>query len=124
MNRVRSTITRVIRPAATRPWPSLTETRNVEPATLDGLQGRLGADVTTHRGGREVVELHPVADAGRALGELAVDGADGRLFRQRTTRGVASTGTSPVLSASAVSSSVTTSSTAADRPGRKGIGLR
>src|SRR3990167_5144974 len=41
-----------------------------------------------------------------------------------TTRGVASTGTSPVFRASAVSASVTTSSTAAERPGRNGIGLR
>ena len=42
----------------------------------------------------------------------------------RTTRGVASTGTSPVFNAIAVSSSVTTRSAVADRPGRGGIGLR
>ena len=73
MKRVRSTITRVMRPAATSPWPSLTETRKLSRRPSMRLERRLGAHVATHRGGREVVELHAVPDARRALGELAVD---------------------------------------------------
>ena len=75
-NRARSTTTRVMRPAATRPRPSLTETRNVSrrPSTASSVASavHLAADGV----GREVVELDLVADGRRARRELAVDRFD------------------------------------------------
>ncbi len=82
MKRVRSTITRVMRPAATSPWPSLTETRKLSRRPSTRLERGLGPHVAADRGGREVVELDAVPDARGALGELAVDGAHGGLLGQ------------------------------------------
>ena len=69
-----------MRPAATRPWPSLTETRNVSrrPSIVSRVASARTWPPTAV--GREVVELHAVPDARRALRELAVDRLHRRLL--------------------------------------------
>ena len=64
----RSTTTRVIRPAATSPRPSLTDTRNVSRRPSTDSSVGLGLHLAADGGRGEVVELDPVPDARRPLG--------------------------------------------------------
>ena len=102
--RERSTTTRVMRPGGDEPVAVLHRDPEREPAALDRLEDGLGVHLVADRDRREVVELDPVADgrlalprAGRATASTVARSA------RSTTRGVASTGTSPLPSASAVS---------------------
>ncbi len=58
-----------------------------ETAALNGLERGLGAHLAPHRGGREVIELHSIANAGGAVGQLLLDREHGCLLRQRDDSG-------------------------------------
>ena len=120
--RARSTMTRVMRPAATSPWPSLTDTRNVSlrPSIISRVASARTLPPTAVGARWSSCTRYPtlVVPSASVPSIARIDASSA----SRTTRGVASTGTSPVDSASAVSSSPTTSSAVADKPGRGGIG--
>ena len=112
-----------MRPAATRPASRRDRDAEREPAALDLLEGGLGHDRAADRRGRQVRELHLVADRRAPAGEVARDRLDVACSASAITRGVPSTGTSPLRNASAVSASSTTSVTDAVRPGASGMRL-
>ena len=79
----RSTTTRVTRPAATSPRPSLTETRNVSRRpSIDSSVA--SADTRPPTGvGRQVGELHLITDRGRVGRQVVGDRFDGGLLGER-----------------------------------------
>ena len=123
--RSRSTTTRVIRPAPTRPPVVGHRDPEGEAATLDRLEHRLGLDAVTDRHRRQVVELDPVADGGRALGELALDRHSGSPPRRGGRAGAwRARGRRRCASAIAVSVVSTTSDTTAHESGLQRHGER
>ena len=88
-----------------------------EAPALDRLQRRLGRDPTTDRRRREVGQLDLVTDGRRVGRRWSATASTVASSASATTRGVPSTGTSPLCNASDVSASATMSVTDPTRPG-------
>ena len=122
-NRDRSTTTRVIRPAATSPSRCFTETRNVSrrPST-DSSTASASTSSPTGTGARwSSWTRYPTVVLSAAI--CPAIAATVARSASSTTRGVASTGTSPLPSASAVSLSQTVSAADPTSPGSRGTGV-
>ena len=89
-----------------------------EPAALDRLERRFGRHRAADRRGREVRRAGPGSRrSSRSAGRSSATASTVASSASATTRGVPSTGTSPLCNASDVSASATSSVTDPTRPG-------
>ena len=123
-NRARSTTTR--RDAARGHEAAGVAHRDAErqPPALDRFEHGVRGDLPAHGRRREVGELDLVADGRRVRRQGGGDGFEARFLGERTTRGVPSTGTSPLCIASDVSLSATSNVTDPERPGFTPMAVR